>query len=317
MLFIPSLVGAYTTKTGDTLQSIATANSTTTSALISLNPSILLLVGQNLVTSYATTSQLCYNYGHQPLKNGQYDMVQVASDISYMKSHGVTCLRLAYLGLNSSLENNLGLYLKNQGFSIQIGSDGWFNNNNGVMTKALFPTYDAGIIAQAKFAQTNGIQEIGIGNEQEYRLSGITINEWIAHVKALSYQVRQVYNGKIIYATSGDFTSNWISQGALGYLDALGLNLYCGSGCNSNYLSMAINAFGKTHVEITETNCDIPYQPSCKTDSGLASEVKIDALKLLNFGVPTYFFAYRSGGAGTPTYWQVLNYPQTMKALGL
>lgn len=47
----------YKTKSGDTLQSVATANSTTTSALAALNPSIALLVGQTLVVGFSASAE--------------------------------------------------------------------------------------------------------------------------------------------------------------------------------------------------------------------------------------------------------------------
>lgn len=58
---VPAIVGAavtlqtYTTKSGDTLSSVALANGTTTAALIAANPNIKLLVGQQLVVGYQNT----------------------------------------------------------------------------------------------------------------------------------------------------------------------------------------------------------------------------------------------------------------------
>lgn len=45
----------YTTKTGDTLQSVASANGTTTAAIVAANPNLKLAVGQTLVVGYQTT----------------------------------------------------------------------------------------------------------------------------------------------------------------------------------------------------------------------------------------------------------------------
>lgn len=258
-------------------------------------------------------SPMCFNYGHQPLVNGAYDMAQVASDLALLKSKGFNCIRTADYGLNADITKSLALYAKSQGFKVQIGNDDSGNGLNSSMLSA----YDAGVIANAKWAQANHIDELSVGNEQEYRLSGLSKSSWISHVKSLASQVKRYYSGKVSYATSGDFVDDWIRSGSLGSLDALGLNLYCGYDCNASSLTRGINKFGRTHIEITETNCDIKYVPSCQTDAGLALEVQNDAIKLLNFGVPTYFFAFRSGGDGTPDYWQVLQYPLTMQALGL
>lgn len=155
---------------------------------------------------------------------------------------------------------------------------------------------------------------MSIGNEQEYHLSGLSVSQWIAHAKTLATQVKAVYSGKVSYDTSGDFEGQWLSAGSLGSLDAIGLNLYCGAGCNQNDLQKAITQWGKTHVEVTETACDLNQ---CVSDSSMAAEVKTDALKLVAMGVPVYYFALRSGGDGTESYWAIINKPLTLTALGL
>lgn len=262
--------------------------------------------------AYAATG-LCYNFGYEPLVNGQYDMTQVAADLTFLKSKGVTCIRTADYGTNSPLSEGLALYAKQQGFYVQIGNDA------GTLTSKTLAAYDTGVVAEAKWAQTHGINEVSLGNEQENRLSGISKSQWISHVKQLATKVRAVYAGKISYSTSGDFTQNWINAGSLGAIDLFAENDYCGHGCNQNFIQIAVNKWGINHVEVSETNCDIEFVPSCGTDAGLATEMQGDVLALhAQFPtIPMYVFAWKSGGDGTPTYWGVAGRPAVLSALGL
>lgn len=284
-------------------------------------PPIIASTGGNTKTNTHPTItnnySLCINYGHQPRINGQYDPSQVAADISYLKAHGITCIRTADMGTNSALTEALALQFKNNGYYVQVGNDA------DTLSPSNLSSFDNGVIAEGKWAQANGIPEMSLANEQEYRLSGITIPQWIAHLKTLATQVRAIYGGKISYATSGDFTADWIKAGNLGSLDIISLNLYCGFTCNNNYLSTAIQAFGLSHVAISEISCDITNVAACKTDAGLANEIKGDLLKLhaLYPTVPMYFFAFRSGGTA-PAYWGLfqqngVQYPITAAMLGL
>lgn len=268
--------------------------------------------GSTPVSQPVTQTGLCINYGHQPRINGHYDQAQIAGDISYLKTHGVTCIRTADMGTNSTLTENLVVQFKQANFYVQIGNDA------DTLNPTSLRQYDEGVLSEAAWANAHAIDELSLGNEQEYRLSGMSIAFWIAHLKTLATQVRQVYTGKISYATSGDFTADWVKAGNLGSIDSLGLNLYCSYNCNRNYLGSSISAFGLSHVEVTEINCDIANVKACQSDTGLLAETQGDLLKLHSL-YPTmqmYVFAFRSGGTA-PAFWDIHLYPLTMKALGL
>lgn len=265
----------------------------------------------NPVSTHApSVNKLCYNYGHQPLP---YNWVQVDADMAAIKATGCTSVRLAYYGFNDPNVEALALRVKADGMSPIIGGS-W-----GTFTQSQFTQYENEVIQQAKWAQANGISQISLGNEQEYRLDGVTQAAWASDLRAIASAVRAVYSGKISYETSGDFSGEWADQ-SLGDIDLLGLNLYCGYGCNSAYLQEAIQAFGASHVYISETNCDLTGSQNCPNDVALSAEVQADAVMLLSFGVPEYFFAYRSGGDGTSAVWGIFNgnsvqYPQTWAEL--
>jgi hypothetical protein len=177
------------------------------------------------------------------------------------------------------------------------------------------------VIAQATWAQAHGIEQVSIGNEQEYRLSAITKATWAAHLRELAPKVRKVYSGVISYEASGDHAPFWATQ-TLGGIDLLGVNLYCGYECNLSFLNQVRTKHGASHVYISETNADMAtgwYTDDAKH----AAEVQGDAMRLLNEGVPVYYFAYSAnGGNGVPTYWGLYNgtkllQPKTAAVLGL
>lgn len=251
--------------------------------------------------------------GHYCWNVGQEANVSVSVETPIMNSlKGKTdCVRIADFGTNSSLSEALALLYKSNGFYVEIGNDA------GTLSQTSFAQYDAGVIAEAKWSQANSIDEISVGNEQEYRLSGVSIPSWIAHVKALAAEVKQVYAGKVVYSTSGDFVSQWIAAGPLGALDALGENDYCGFSCNESNIKKAVNAWGASHVEVTETNCDIPNVGVCQTDQGLKGELENDLVKLhAEFPtIPMYVFAVKTGGDESDTRWSMVNYSQSWTLL--
>ncbi len=103
-----------------------------------------------------------------------------------------------------------------------------------------------------------------------------------------------------------------------GDIGLLGLNLYCGYTCNANYLQEAINAFGVSHVFVSETGCDAQAIASCQSDAGRAAEIETDAM-LLHKNFPStsmYFFTWAANGSmGVPNYWAVNDEPLTLSAL--
>lgn len=264
-----------------------------------------------------TTSSLCFNIGHDEPSSAVF-----AAQLSILSAHNVSCVRIAYTGINNPKSEAYALTAKQRGFRVIIGNDSWFGSNQGTMSTDTFAAYDAGVIAEAKWAQTNKIDQLSLGNEQEYNLQ-ISQANWTAHLRALAYQVRQVYSGKVSYETSGDFINAWVGQ-PLGDIDLLGFNLYCGVGCNENYLKTAINAFGATHVYVSETNADMDTS-SYNSDSVHAIEVAGDVLKMQKDfpAIPIYYFAFgANGNGGVDGHWGLysgtsVQQPLTASALGL
>ena len=267
-------------------------------------------------------SNVCINYGHQSLT---YNLKgQTTTDFNKLKEAGINCIRIVYMryeatapaGSNTQVEN-LAIFAKSKGFRVIIGGD-W-----DTITPSDLPLYRTNVLKYAAFSQTNKIDQFSLGNEQEYRLDGISHEEWATFIGNLATEVKTIYAGKVSYETSGDFAPEWTGF-SLGGLDLIGFNLYCGYGCNADYLQMSIDAHGKDHVYVSETNADMGDGGKYDRDRTHASELKSDFSKLLSFNVPLYYFTFGTcnNSHGVPTNWGIyqcnkLKQPLTAAILGI
>lgn len=259
------------------------------------------------------SGNLCINYGDQ---TATYNLTQVAVDLAILNTAKINCLRLSYMGWNNAQSEALAIFAQSKGFRVIVGGD-W-----GTLTASQEASYQSQVLTEATWAQANKIPQMSLGNEQEYRLSGLTQTQWYTFLETLATKVKTVYSGQVSYETSGDFANFWATK-PLGSIDLLGLNLYCGYGCNANYLQENITAHGATHMYVSETNADMSIS-QYGNDATHASEVTGDAVKLLNFGVPVYYFTFSTcnNSNGVQTNWglyqcNVLAQPLTAKALGI
>lgn len=250
------------------------------------------------------------NYGHD---TQTYDLSkggQVDQDIAVFKACGIRWVRLAYNGFNNPQSEALALHFLANGINPILGGD-W-----GTLNSSQLVTYDQEVLEEAQWAQANGIPELGVGNEEELRLNGITIAQWAQNLVTLSNQVRAVYSGHVSYSLDADYLSQYEAAVPKGTPLILGLNSYDDPQGLQAQIQSAIATWGASNVEVTEWNCDIPNVPQCQTDSGLANYVAQDLSFLKTMGVPYYFFTYRAG-ATAPAYWGVVSDPLTLKTIGI
>jgi hypothetical protein len=240
-------------------------------------------------TSTTNSGTLCINLGYQPRASGGYDWNQIDSNFSRLKAANINCVRLDYEIFGDRNIQALAVHAKADGMYVIIGGT-W-----GTLDSSGFSAYDAGAIAQAKWAQQNNMPQISIGNEQESRLSGITPSQFAQHLIGLASQVRQFYSGKISYEINSDFLGTW-QQTGLGSIDLLGLNVYCGAGCNASRIQSAINSFGVSHVYVSETNSDMDTG-NYNNDATHAADVQNNFMVLhKNFpNTPMYYFDFLAG----------------------
>lgn len=239
------------------------------------------------------------NYGYQPLVNGQYDMVLVNSDLSYLKSRGYNCLRLAFYGQNSDVTKRLALIAKSDAFYVIVGNDGDPNSGN----------YSVGVIAFAQWAQANGIQQVSIGNEASKDSATQAV------LASLSCQVRGVFGGIISYDTYLDPAHDEIKAWAAnrGCLTKLGLNIY------SNYANTASEAnslLGPDGWYASEIGVDMDYYSNI-SDTQHASMLQTIVNTISAYNVPKFWFSWNAGGDNVALHWALNSQPLTAKIIGL
>lgn len=250
------------------------------------------------VVSTPTACTKAINYGYQSLKNGQYDMDQVASDLAYLKAHGYNCLRLAFYGTNSSITKTLALGAKQQGFYVEIGNDG----------NPTASSYASGVIAEATWAQANHIDQVSIGNEASK--DSTTQSSLVA----LSCAVKQVYSGVVSYDTYLDPAHDEIKAWAAnrGCLDKLGLNIYAGYSRTTAEAQQYLP--GHWYVSETNLDCDAGL---CADDTSWASGLGNVLSTERAYNVSIFVFSFNAGGDGVSTHWSVMGHPAVMSAIGL
>lgn len=244
----------------------------------------------------------CFDFGHDVISN----VAQVTAELTQLSKYS-NCIRLAYNGSNNLLSESDALLAKSMGIRVIIGND------TGTFSASSESSYTAQVIQEAKWAQQNGIPQIGLDNEQESRLLGLSVCQWNTYLGSLYTQVRAVYAGTISYEMNSEYLSQYIGCGQIQGL-LYGLNLYAGYVYNSQTLQQAINAFGISHVYVSETGPDMSTG-NYGTDALRAAEVKNDAVLLIkNFSsTPIYFFTWSANGQdGVPAYWGIDNDPLTL-----
>lgn len=239
---------------------------------------------------------LCMNFGYEPI-HGSYDLAQDTVWLKQLSVAGITCVRLGFYGQNASVTKPLALLAKNLGFYVQIGNDGDPRGSG----------YSSGVISFAQWAQSNGIDQISIGNEAD---NGGANQATLA---ALSCQVRAVYSGVISYDTYKglyDPITSW--AGNMACLDKLGLNIY------ADYANTTAEAqqYLAGHWYISETNLDCDAG-LCADDSTWASGLSRILGIERAYPVKINVFAFTAGGDGVASHWGVLGHPAVMHTLGL
>jgi len=253
---------------------------------------------------------LCFNYGHDGYVHDLSPGGQVAQDFQRLMDGGVRCLRIVYNGFNDVQAEALARFAKVRGFYVISGGE-W-----GMLDRGQLPQYRAQAMQQAKWAQANGIDQFSIGNEQEARLSGISFSRWANEMVALAADVRAYFSRTVSYEADSNFADDW-TKADLGSLDLLGLNSYGGYPRNALSLRENMAAHGESHVYMSETNCDIKGNPLCKTDAGLASELKDDLLRLIGEHPQTAFYVYTWRAVGEDAALSMADYPRALAVLGI
>jgi hypothetical protein len=269
--------------------------------------SALLFAGAGRVMA-APPHGLCFNYGHDGYVHDLSPGGHIERDFQRLLGGGVHCLRIAYNGFNDVQAKALARFAKTRGFYVISGGE-W-----GQLDVAQLPQYRAQVIQQAKWAQANGIDQLSVGNEQEDRLSGISLTRWANEVVALAVDVRGVFFGTVSYEVPATYADEW-AKANIGSLDLLGL--YYGYARNAAALAENVEAHGASHVYISEINCNLSERPLCATDAGLAAEMKEDLLRLIRENPQMAFYVYTWRAVGHDAAFSLVSYPDTLALLGI
>jgi hypothetical protein len=230
----------------------------------------------------------CINAGYS--ENGQVNF-------ALLKSYGFTCVRLAFEGQNNPASESLALAAKSAGFYVVLGNDGDPSSAG----------YNSGVVAEAQWAQSHGIDEVAIGNEDAKNAA--TQGE----LASLSCQVRDVYQGVISYSTyladPGGFDDIKAWAANPGCLTRLGLNVY--ASWASTFAEAQQYLPGKWYA--SEIGPDCTNTVNCTNDAVRAAYIKQNILPALaGYSVQAFWFAFDSGGDGVQTYWAMQNEPLTL-----
>ena len=176
------------------------------------------------------------------------------------------------------------------------------NNTDFLITEESWPNFRQAILDAAQWAQSNGVYEFQIGNEEEWHVDGTTLTavQIIENLKSIASEVKTIFtNGKISYTCFTDYIDYWIMVGK-GDIDILAFNMYRGGNDNYNndwkrIITKMVNGFGVESTYITEFNISWSSLDDYSTDEkiqAVALKEMIDYIK--DSGIKkAFYFIYR------------------------
>lgn len=251
------------------------------------------------------------NIGSDLNSNVAYPTAEVTADLAYLKSVGITHLRIALADYGSAggITNTqtLALAAKSLGFYVSYGLTCAGTLTSTIMNGA----YQTAVLAQATWAQANGIDEFHMGNEMENHIDGTVTEQQVrTWVRAQATAVKTAgFTGKVSYCVGQGFankSAGWVSDVGLGGLDYLSINVYGDYQNNWNlgfqyYLNQLIGAYSTGTVYVSEFNVFYTWTfPSMNMDAfSIAKEVGKRTAAVIASGVPRgNFFCWRFASDG-------------------
>jgi hypothetical protein len=191
------------------------------------------------------------------------------------------------------------------------------------ITAANWSAYRAECLEAAAWAQTNGMYEFCIGNEEESKVDGTTMTaaQMIVELKSLATDVQAVYTrGNVTYATYAAYVASWVAAGK-GDIDIVSANLYMGD--TSFYqvweidAKLLIDTFGAGGTYLSEFAPSSTTLDSYTTNEGTQATAVLNMLKYIeSIGITrAYFYMYngddfgalKSDGVTYRQLWDVLS----------
>jgi hypothetical protein len=243
------------------------------------------------------------NYGHQASHN-PYDSAQVAADLGFLKSMGVTKLRIAYPTFDApglSAIQSLVQTALTMDFYVVWGTTATGGTPVSNSRWAIYKNFVVTTLAPWAQALGNPNLELAIGNEEELHCDGttLTVSTVVADLGNLATAVQAIYTaGAVSYQSPIPFLTNWASQG-LGGLDRIGFNAYSFGAGIAVHANSIVAAFPGTGY-LSEWGTPNGFT-DFKNESifNFITKKQIAALKATS--IPdAYYFCYRDGSFGLP-----------------
>lgn len=243
-------------------------------------------------------SNMCMNYGHHEGSS------QLDSDIALMKKNDINCVRIVYHLHSSQFTQGMAKYFNDRGFYVIFGGD------DGTLNLRDLKAYNDRAVEAARWAESEGIDQFSLGNEQEYRLGDLNLAQWIVNLKYLASKVDDVYSGVISYELSGDYLDQYI-EGGKGTLDRYGVSAYC---CWEKFAQKATQAWGEEGVYFSEFNVDPKWVHfDSKQDQADALQLALNEMEPYDH-MQLYYFTFRDGAYGTvANRWAVMRTDNTLE----
>ena len=183
----------------------------------------------------------------------------------------------------------------------------WGVSSSGTtITSTNWPTFRQAILDNAQWAQTNGVYEFQLGNEEESHNDNTTLTDaqLIENLKSVATDVQAIFTrGKVSYSCPHDYIDDWIAEGK-GDIDILASNVYMGGTTfNDTWktkIDNLINAFGADGTYLTEFNLSysgLDYYSKDETLQAAALTEMIEYIK--SSGITrAFYFCYQSDNFG-------------------
>jgi hypothetical protein len=249
------------------------------------------------------------NYGHQ-VSPSSYDTMQVESDLAYLKQHGVSKIRIAFPEFDDNSGGVLIAHCQDmvaralsRGFYAVWGvAVGWGPGTITATRWAASKAYITGTLAP--WAQSVGLSELCLGNEDELALDGTTItaSTMRSDIRSMASSVKSNgFKGKVSYASNVQdaYLNPWISEG-IGALDLIGWNSYdVIPNFNARNVSI-VAAFGSKGY-ISEFGSIANGYADFNNENLFYVDTLSRIILMKQVGIPSgYFFCYRDGSFGVP-----------------
>lgn len=237
------------------------------------------------------------NYGSDVVYGPTADMTTARNDLRIISRH-MNRIRFHIPSANVSphvVANSMQVIEIAKSYGLKVV---WGCTSNGTtLTAANWQAYHDATIQRAMYAESIGVDEFNVANEDEYRIDGTTlpIATFRQNISSLALDVKAVFSGIVSYAVSHNHTFGWITFG-LGNLDKIGLNIYGSSPYDHRFFIYIISTFYRAfgdNMYISEFNIADSWPSFTEGEASQKHMLRDRIVYIRQLGVKeAYFFTY-------------------------